>query len=345
MNKIIVEGPGAAIVVRAPSPAPGPGEVLLAPLLVGICATDLELINGSLIYLRTGQTKLPITPGHEWVAEVVALGRGVTAFAVGDRVVGECSVGCGTCAVCADGAYHRCPDKQETGIIGIGGALAQRMVFPAQSAHRVPSTIALPDAALVEPTAVAYRAVVRLDPPPGASLLVVGGGTLGYLAAVLAMNVRRLDVAVLDRSASTTARLTAIGARTPMPARHSTTFSKPPAHRPHWIRRSTYFVPEAGSCSIGLTGQPTVPVAVDRLVVGDQTVIGSIGSPGVWPEVIALLAAGAVRPSALVTHTFDLENFGDAIDLIEADADHAVGKILIAPNAIRAVRPGRNREW
>ena len=114
MNKISVRGPGAAVVVRAPSPAPGPGDILLAPLLVGICATDLELINGSLIYLRTGQTKLPITPGHEWVAEVVALGPGVTAFALGDRVVGECSVGCGSCPACTAGAYHRCPDKQET---------------------------------------------------------------------------------------------------------------------------------------------------------------------------------------------------------------------------------------
>ncbi len=85
---------------------------------------------------------------------------------------------------------------------------------------------------------------------------------------------------------------------------------------------------------IGLTGEPTVPVAVDRLVVGDQTVIGSLGSPGVWPEVIDLLASRAIRPSALVTHTFDLENFADAIGVLEADADRAVGKILIAPNAI-----------
>jgi L-iditol 2-dehydrogenase len=335
MNKISVEGPGAAVVVRAPSPAPGPGDLLLAPLLVGICATDLELINGSLIYLRTGQTKLPITPGHEWVAEVIARGPGVTAFEVGDRVVGECSVGCGSCSACHAGAYHRCPDKQETGIIGIGGALAERMVFPAQSAHRVPAAIAIADAALVEPTAVAYRAITRLDPASGASLLIVGGGTLGYLAAVLAMNVRHLDVAVLDRSARNTARLTAVGARTPF-AGETFDYILEAAGTPSALDSALDLLCPGGRIVlVGLTGNPTLPVAVDRLVVGDQTVIGSIGSPGVWPEVIALLATGAIRPSALVTHTFDLENFAEAIDLLEGDRDHAVGKILVAPNPAR----------
>ena len=340
MNKLSVEGPGAAVVVGASSPVAGPGELLLAPLLVGLCATDLELINGSLIYLRTGQTKLPITPGHEWVADVVALGPGVTGFAVGDRVVGECSVGCGSCAACVAGAYHRCQDKQETGIIGIDGALAERMVFPAHSAHRVPGTIAPADAALVEPTAVAYRALLRLDPPAGASVLIVGGGTLGYLAAVLAMNVRGLHVAVLDTSPRNTARLTGVGARTPLAA-ETFDYVLEAAGTPSALGAALDRLRPGGRIVlIGLTGEPTVPVAVDRLVVGDQTVIGSVGSPGVWPEVIGLLATGAIRPSALVTHTFALESFRDAMDLLNAGADHAVGKILIAPNAIN-----RNREW
>lgn len=305
---------------------------MLEPLLVGICATDLELISGSLIYLRTGQTTLPMTPGHEWVGRVVALGSGVTTFAAGDTVVGECSVGCGFCTACATGAYHRCPKRQETGIIGISGALAQRMVFPARSAHRVPDDVPLEDAALVEPTAVAFRAIARLDPPPGASLLIVGGGTLGYLAAILAMNAHHLDVAVLDTSIRNTARLAEQGARTPT-AGETFDYILEAAGAPSALDAALDALRPGGRIVlIGLTGNPTVPVAVDRLVVGDQTVIGSLGSPGVWPEVIAMLAATTIRPSTIVTHTFGLDDFARAIDLLREDTDHSIGKVLIAPN-------------
>lgn len=308
---------------------------MLAPLLVGMCATDLELIDGSLIYLRTGQTTLPMTPGHEWVGRVVGSGSDVTTFAAGDTVVGECSVGCDACPTCAAGAYHRCPNKRETGIIGIGGALAQRMVFPARSAHRVPDGMALEDAALVEPTAVAFRAMARLDPPPGASLLVVGGGTLGYLSAVLAMSVRHLDVAVLDTSIRNTARLAEVGARNAC-AGETFDYVLEAAGTPSALASALDALRPGGRIVlIGLTGEPTVPVAVDRLVVGDQTVQGSIGSPGVWPDVIALLATGAIRPSTIVTHTFGLEDFPKAVDLLRSNTDHSVGKVLIAPSGAR----------
>jgi len=209
------------------------------------------------------------------------------------------------------------------------------MIFPARSAHRVPGTIAPADAALVEPTAVAYRALVRLDPPPSASLLIVGGGTLGYLAAVLGMNVRHLDVAIVDRSARNAARLVAVGARIPV-AGETFDYILEAAGTPSALESALDSLRPGGRIVlVGLTGNPTVPVAVDRLVVSDQTVIGSIGSPGVWPDVITLLATGLIRPSALVTHTFGLDSYTKAIDLLQGDADHVVGKILIAPNATR----------
>ena len=106
LRALVISGAGRYGLLDHQPPAPGPGDLLLAPLAVGLCATDLELLDGSMVYLRDGRTRLPLVPGHEWVATVVDPGTPGTGFAVGDVVVGECSIGCGDCPVCASGAYN-----------------------------------------------------------------------------------------------------------------------------------------------------------------------------------------------------------------------------------------------
>lgn len=331
MKHVSIIGSGRFEVRDTSPPVPGPNDLLIAPLRVGICATDLELLDGSMVYLRTGKTSLPLTPGHEWVGRVVGLGRSVVDFADGDIVVGECSVGCGHCSVCLAGAYHRCPNRHETGIMGLGGGLTQLMVFPSTSAHAMPNGIGLEDAALVEPTAVAYRAILRLAPPPGSSVLVVGGGTLGYLAAAVLKNCFGIDVAVVASRKANLNRLRTIGVREPGEGERFNHILEAAGTE---LALNTAFE-RLGSGGrlvvIGLTGLDKVPVPVDNIVVGDQEMIGSIGSPGVWPEVLRIIASGAVSPSALVTHTFALQNFDQAIELLSR-RDSTTGKILIAPD-------------
>jgi threonine dehydrogenase-like Zn-dependent dehydrogenase len=70
-------------------------------------------------------------------------------------------------------------------------------------------------------------------------------------------------------------------------------------------------------------------VDLDRVVVNDQVVIGSLGSPGVWPQALELLGRGRVRPSALVTHRYPLEAVGEAVATMRARA--GTGKILVLP--------------
>ncbi|WP_426561282.1 zinc-dependent alcohol dehydrogenase [Angustibacter sp. McL0619] len=333
MKRLLVTGPDQVRVVDAPVPQPGPDDLLVAPLRVGVCATDLELIDGSLVYLRTGELTLPLTPGHEWVGQVVQAGERVTSLAAGDLVVGECSIGCGRCPFCAAGAYHQCPTRRETGIIGLDGALQERMVFPASSAHRVPGGMSLDDAALVEPTAVAFRAFQRLGLPPAASLLIVGGGTQGFLAATMAINLAHADVALLEPRPSRFERLRGVGVRAPTDGETFSHVLEAAGTAQSLSVACERLAPGGTLVVVGLSGRPKVEVAVDTIVVRDQSLVGSIGSPGVWPEVIRLVASGVVRPSALVTHSFDLAEFDDAYDLLRG-VDDAVSKVLITPNAL-----------
>ena len=330
MRSVVVHGPGDVRLEEAPVPAPGPGELLVAPLRVGICATDLELIDGSLVYLRTGELRLPHTPGHEWVGRVVEVRPDVTGFSPGDLVVGECSVGCGRCAFCTAGNYHQCPDRRETGIFGLAGALQERLAFPAASAHRLPTGIDLADAALVEPAAVAFRAVERLDAPPGAPVLVVGAGTLGALVAMVLLGAQ-VEVAVLDVRPDRSERVQQLGARVPAAGERFGYAIEAAGSAGSLAAAHERLDPGARLVVVGLSGRPEIPVAVDQLVVRDQTMIGSIGSPGVWPEVIRLIGSGALRPSRLVTHTVDLADFPVALELLRS-GDPRVGKVLVAPN-------------
>ena len=75
MRALVISGAGRHALLDHDLPPAGPGDLLLAPLAVGLCATDLELLDGSMVYLRDGRAHLPLVPGHEWVARVVDPGR------------------------------------------------------------------------------------------------------------------------------------------------------------------------------------------------------------------------------------------------------------------------------
>jgi threonine dehydrogenase-like Zn-dependent dehydrogenase len=329
MRALVISGAGCHALIDHDLPPADPGDLLLAPLAVGLCATDLELLDGSMVYLRDGRAHLPMVPGHEWVARVVDPGAPGSGFAAGDVVVGECSIGCGDCSVCASDAYHQCPRRQETGVMNRDGALAQQLRFPARSAHAVPPAVAVDDAVFAEPTAVALRAILRSGAEPRSRVLVVGGGTLGWLAAAVLLDHLAADVAALEPDAGRMNRIAALGAR---PAGARELFDvvlEASGSRGGVAAALDRLGPSGRLVVIGLTGAESVPVDLDRVVVNDQVVLGSLGSPGVWPQALELLGRGRVRPSALVTHRYPLEAVGEAVATMRARA--GTGKILVLP--------------
>ena len=137
MHAIEFHGDERLEIVERPDPAPGEGELLIAPTAVGICGTDIEIFEGSLAYFRMGIAEYPIVPGHEWTGTVVDVGRGRDRLLAGRPVVGEVAIGCGVCVRCRAGRRHLCARRTETGIVHMDGGMASRMVFPAAFAHLV----------------------------------------------------------------------------------------------------------------------------------------------------------------------------------------------------------------
>jgi GT2 family glycosyltransferase len=101
---VVISGPGEAGLTQRPLPEVKPNDVLVRVAYVGVCATDLEVLEGRLGYYRTGRARYPIVPGHEYSGVVVKKGANVDdRIEVGDRVVGACILGCGQCAACRAG--------------------------------------------------------------------------------------------------------------------------------------------------------------------------------------------------------------------------------------------------
>lgn len=329
-RRVELTGPGQLEIRDATLPDPGPGEVLLAPDAVGICGTDIELAAGHMAYLDSGFARYPITPGHEWTALVEAVGEGVEGVRVGDRVVGECAQGCGVCAFCRAGRYHVCPDRRETGIVRFDGAMGQRMLFPVRSLHVLTPDVDRRDAALIEPLAVSYRGVRRLfGDQPGATL-VIGGGTIGVLSAMVARALGADDVVVVEPSEERSRWAREAGFETVTEASGRWPNVVEASGNAAAMKQAFDLLDLAGRLLfIGLCGE-LVEVNVDRMVLDDQLVLGSLSSPGVWPETIALVTSGRVRPGQLISHEFSLDEAPGAYARVRSRAPGTF-KVVINP--------------
>lgn len=210
------------------------------------------------------------------------------------------------------------------------GALAQRLRFPARSAHAVPPGVTVENAVFAEPTAVALRAVLRSGALPRSRVLVVGGGTLGWLAAAIFLDLLDADVAALEPDAGRMERLGMLGVRAAGAGELFEVVLEASGSLGGVAAALDRLGPSGRLVVIGLTGVESVPVDLDRVVANDQSVLGSLGSPGVWPQALALLGRGRLQPSTLVTHRYPLESVDVAVATMREQAP-GTGKVLVLP--------------
>lgn len=160
-------------VEEVPEPTPHEGEVLIRVERTGICGTDLhEYLAGPLV------AKSGTILGHEYSGTVVDVGKGVTGMHAGDRVAGIGVVGCGHCYFCRRGVTSLCDTPTFIGL-QTPGTLAPLAAVPASALFVVPDGLSLVDAAVVEPLAVSFHAVLRSRLAVGESVYVAGAGPIG----------------------------------------------------------------------------------------------------------------------------------------------------------------------
>ena len=168
---------------EVPIPQIGDGEVLLEVGAVSVCGSDVHQSRNT----HSWPVNIPVVLGHEFGGTIARLGRGVTGFREGDRVVSETAAEiCGTCLLCRTGRYNLCPERKGFGY-GVNGAMAQYVRVPARCLHHIPDSLPFDIACLAEPHSVAYQVMcVNSRIAPGDFVVVIGPGPIGLLCTRMA---------------------------------------------------------------------------------------------------------------------------------------------------------------
>lgn len=166
---------------EVPEPHCGDTEVKIRVIFAGICGTDIHGISS---------LQPPVVLGHEFSGVVVAVGKDVQKFHVGDFVTSETTVyRCGRCPYCAEGLFNLCPERKGIGS-SVNGAFAEYIVVPEFAVHKLPDFLSLEEGAVLEPFACAIRGVMEQACLRGEEKVVVlGPGPLGILVSWIAKSL------------------------------------------------------------------------------------------------------------------------------------------------------------
>ena len=327
--------------VQVPVPQAPPGWAVLDVTYAGICGTDVHITHNQF------PSWPPVTLGHEFLGVVASAGEGV-ALVPGTRVVSEPhSLACGICHLCRRGHAELCAAKRSPGW-GIDGAMARQVAVPAHLLHPVPDGVGDLAAALTEPTAVVVSGYERAPVPLGGTVVVVGPGPIGILAALVARAGGSGRVVLVGRPSSK-GRLelaASLGVETwlddgsaPVPDRvrdetagRGADLVVETSGSPGGIATCVDSARRRGALLVlGVPDSPLVEVpwgvAMNRALDVSFSLSSSWSS---WDAALALMARGAVDPAPLAT-VFPLERWQDAFAAL---ADRTAVKALIDPSRL-----------
>jgi L-iditol 2-dehydrogenase len=187
MQAGVYRGKGIVRVEEVPVPDVGEGEVLIKVAACGVCGTDIKKI----FY---GYVEPPQILGHEVAGTVLAVGRGVTKWQLGDRVMSFHHIPCGTCFFCEKRSFSQCKQYKTTGLTGgfapNGGGFAQYVKAMPWVAERgivaLPDNVSFEEATFIEPINTIVKAVQKARVAPGESVLIAGCGPIGLQLLMVA---------------------------------------------------------------------------------------------------------------------------------------------------------------
>ena len=331
MRAAVWEKPGQLKVQEQPDPSPGPAEIVVRVGACGMCGTDVHIAEGEF-----PPTPYPIVPGHEFAGEVVEVGADVDDVAVGDHVAVDPSLFCGHCDYCRVQRGNLCRNWNAIGDT-VDGAFAELVKAPARNAYRLPDGTSLRTGALVEPLACAVHGARRLEVGTGDSVLVTGAGTMGLLLLQLLRHGGAAGVTVVDRNEQRLEVASELGAdavETDVAAAadgDGFDIVVDATGVPAVIQQGVDAVRRGGKLMIfGVAPEEArVEISPFRIYNDEVTVVGSMAVLYTFVQAIELLRGGTVQTDPLLTHTFPLDGFEDALASMRAGEGI---KVQVMPN-------------
>lgn len=323
---VIEKGTGRIAYDRVDLAEPGPDDAVVASRYVGICRSDLELLDGD--FDSWVSVDYPIVIGHEWSGEVLSVGANVTGLEAGDRVVGEC----------VDG------HERWFGLT-FDGAGSDRFVVPARLLHLIPEGIDHRQAAMVEPFTIAYRAVQLASPVDGGDVVaIVGGGMVGQCVQVIARASGATTV-LIEPSEERRRLAASMGVDAALDPTQDGDLSTA-LEQAAGVAGASVVVEASGSAAgiaatydlagqgativnVGVCPDPQITAPLAQIQAKNLTIKGMTGSTGVWPRALRFIARHGIDLAPLASHDFSFAEVEAAV----AAARDASGslKVLLHP--------------
>jgi L-iditol 2-dehydrogenase len=320
----VYRGDGRLVAEEWPRPSIGAGELLLRLKGCGLCGSDIAKIIDP-------ATRIPAVFGHEVVGEVASVGSGVSAYAVGDRVVAAHHVPCGECHYCRRGSESMCAAFKASNLDP--GGFAEYLRVPAPNVRhatfRVPPHVSDEAASFVEPLACCLRAVRRARVQPGDTVVVVGLGSIGCLFVQL---FKRAGAAVVGADALPDRAVFARGLGAD--AAGTLEVAAEAQRKLSECRGADHVVLTGGGAAVlpwaatvardggsvhyfAGGGGDTLPLPLETLYHRELTITTTYSSsPSDLAEAFRLIAGGGVEVERLITHRVPLASLAAGVDLM-----------------------------
>ncbi len=347
MRAVVYESFGTPpLVEEVPDPTPTPDGVVIAVTTTGLCRSDWHGWQGH----DDAITTLPHIPGHEFTGRIVAVGPQVERWRIGDRVAVPFVCACGTCLTCETGAYQVCPNQWQPGFHG-WGSFAEYVAVPFADANLVRLSDTITDAAATAlgcRTATAWRALALIGRlQPGEELVVHGAGGVG-LSAVMIARALGARTTVVDPDPAARALAETFGAAVTLAPSDSTVADVIDATgggaHVSLDAIGSATIPETSILGLRRRGRHVqagllplgAAIPMGRVISWELSVLGTHGlAAHDYPELLALVEQGRIRPEALHTRTISLEDTPTALMAMDTPG-HPAGVTLIEPSGPHA---------
>ena len=329
MSAVVKKTADQAEFASMPIPKCGPGQVLIKVQSAALCGTDMHIFEWN-AWARSVGIELPYIMGHECCGDVEAVGEGVTAVKVGDKVVGETHIPCGHCYQCMNGEQHICANLKMFGI-HTNGCFAQYAVIPAVCARPIPREISCDIGAVMEPLGTAVRAASEMQ-VAGANVMVLGCGPIGLFAVAAARSMGAAKIFATDISPARLEIAQIMGATQALNPLTQDVAQIMLAKTGNFgvdvvieasgnveaLKDSFRYLRKGGRLAlIGLPGKPIELELGREIVFKEAKIIGIHGRKmfETWTQMENMLAAGKLDVSPVITHKLPLNKWQQGVEL------------------------------
>ncbi|MBN1887401.1 MAG: alcohol dehydrogenase catalytic domain-containing protein [Thermoflexales bacterium] len=329
----------------APDPRVKADEILIETAYAGICGTDLHVYRGEFHERVT----CPAILGHEFGGIVQEVGQDVKAFQVGDRVVVDPIISCHACPACLSGHLNACRTLKLLGI-DLDGGFGQYVAAPVSHVYRLPDSIPMAYAPMVEMYGLGHHVLQRGQVQPGEVVAILGAGKLGLsVLDVLCHSANATTTIVTDLQSFRLETARKLGAEYVIDITQ-----EDPVERVMEITQGTgvdcvieavghYHLAErrgaplaqavkmirtAGRVVTAGLGEQLSAVHFKTLVIKEAQIIASRVTLGEFPRALRLMAKGLLHPELLVTHQVAMQDVTAAFEQVDRDEPSTLKVVL-----------------